>query len=229
MRRYGNRLQFLGHIEPANIPAIVLCFYRLHSHHKPSSMIRPRALDLPAHGSSNSMPKKNIRSPRVLPSPLIRRGTWHQQQYFVRFISRKITHGTNKSKLVIHALRRRLLRRGLNSPRTPRKTFTPSDITRPGREGNSPILLPQLPPLALPCLFPEMDGCSSDTSRSSSSSPESEISRRPTRRYILPDSSDPLAGFSPELVSTIDIKIRISGQSVSSPSLPPLRFEPFNL
>jgi hypothetical protein len=81
----------------------------------------------------------------------MKRGTWRQQQYLMRcvpyaqhppvvhaafrFITRKITHGTNKSKLVIHALRRRLrksvvlhtgsvltvvgpVRRGLNSPRT---------------------------------------------------------------------------------------------------------------
>lgn len=140
----------------------------------------------------------------------MKRGTWRQQQYLMRcvpyvqhppivhaafrFITRKITHGTNKSKLVIHALRRRLrksvvlhthsvltvgsVRRGLNSPRIgeeylrtqfvypdgllARTTFTPNDsdtreTEQPESPGNLPIVLPQLPLLSLPYIYPDTD------------------------------------------------------------------------
>ncbi|KAJ7131364.1 hypothetical protein C8R44DRAFT_978239 [Mycena epipterygia] len=196
-------------------------------------MPRPRNLELPAHGSS--MPRKHIRSPRVLPSPAMKRAAWPQQQYLMKFIHRKITYGTNQSKLVIHALRRRLLRRGLNSPRTPRTAFVSngSDAWETKQQeqeciGSSAILLPQLPLLSLPCLFPETtdSGYCSDASPSSSSSPHSDVPPRPIRRYILPDR--PLAGSPSDLLPTAEIRIRLSAQP-ASPSLPPLRFEPFEL
>lgn len=65
-----------------------------------------------------------------------------------------------------------------------------------------------------------------DASPSSSSSPYSDVPPRPIRRYILPDR--PLAGSPSDLLPTAEIRIRLSGHPVS-PSLPPLRFEPFEL
>ncbi|KAJ6468053.1 hypothetical protein DFH09DRAFT_1222881 [Mycena vulgaris] len=185
-------------------------------------MHRPCSLELLPHGSST--PRKHIRSPRVLPSPR------PQQKYLMKFISRNILHGTNKSKLVIHALRRRLLRRGLNSPRTPRTSFPLNacdhwETTEPEPTGNSPILLPQLPRLCLGMESPD-SGYFSDESRSSPSSPRSDTNytnTRPTRRYILPDLTS-FAGSPSDLVSSSEIRIRLSGQPVS-PRIPPVRSE----
>ncbi|KAJ7488922.1 hypothetical protein FB451DRAFT_1223286 [Mycena latifolia] len=237
-RRYGNGLQFLAlkraNIVPcALIPCPPLPPYLLLQMH------RPRSLDLPAHGlvwivssldpeasthpSRSPSPRKNLHSPRVLSSPLNKRGRW-PQQYLMKFISRKIAHGRSKSKFVIHTIRRRLLltsrvvQRGLNFPRTPRTPSTPSgsdawETTQPERAINSPILLPQLPLLCLGPASPDSGYCS-DESRSPPSSPQSDIPPRPIRRYILPDRC-PAASPS-DLVSTAEIQIRLSGQ----PTLP---------
>ncbi|KAJ6564439.1 hypothetical protein B0H19DRAFT_1141078 [Mycena capillaripes] len=233
MRRYGNRLQSLAYRERRLWP---LSSYFHHPSFFPiSSMPRPRTLELAASGSSTS--RKNFRSPRVIPSPCIKRGTWHQQQYLT---NRKITHGPDKSKLVVHALQRRLLRRGLNSPRTRRKTFSGDDDSD-GKEAPQPespcacnltIVLPQPPLLSLPCLYPETDsGYCSDASRSPSLSPQSEAPPRPmamaTRRYIRPDLSDPLAGSPSDLASYF--AIRLSAHPITPSLRSVFDSEPFEL
>lgn len=144
-----------------------------------------------------------------MPSPAMKRAAWPQQQYLMkcarytitrplltvfRFIHRKITYGTNQSKLVIHAFRRRLcmssplfIDLAADFPRSTswtqfssytyailfsyigtavltihaaRTAFVSNgsdawETKQQERIGNSPILLPQLPLLSLPCLFPE--------------------------------------------------------------------------
>ncbi|KAJ7689317.1 hypothetical protein B0H17DRAFT_1066883 [Mycena rosella] len=205
-------------------------------------MYRPRSLDLPTQGSP--APRKSTRSPLVLPSPFLKRGRWPQQQHLMKFINRKTLHGTKKPKLFLYALRRRLLRRGLNFPRTRRAYSTqirrsvlmiPTartsfllnrcdvwETTEPAWPGSSPILLPRLPFLGLRPETPDSGYCS-DESLPSPCSTQSNVSPRPIRRYILPDPS-PLAASPSDLAYPAEILIRLSRQS-ASPRIPPPRFD----
>ncbi|KAJ7041609.1 hypothetical protein C8F04DRAFT_1079430 [Mycena alexandri] len=190
-------------------------------------MSGPCALQLSAYASS----RKNIRSPRALPSPSTKRGTWNHQQYMLKFLGRKIIHGTSKSKVVIHARRRRLLRRALEPPRTAGIHVADSpnlwEVGQPESPSTLPILVPQPPLLSLRCLYPETDsGYCSDASRSPS--PVPEMDARPTRRYIRPDLADPLAGFPCDFTSTSEFRVRLSARNVTLRPSPRL-FESFDL
>ncbi|KAJ7176910.1 hypothetical protein C8R46DRAFT_1077697 [Mycena filopes] len=247
MRRYGNRRLFLV-LKRAVIVPVVLIFLRPPRNFSSFfPMSRPCALELSASGSARllvkhsphsqaelSSSRKHLRSPRVARNSSVGRGTWNQQQYLLKLIHPKITHGTNRSKVLVQALRRRLLRRGLNSPRL-RRTFAVqpniwnAEQTEDGT-GTLPIIVPRPPLLSLPCLYPETDsGYCSDNSRSPSPVPEIETSStRPTRRYIRPDLSDPLAGWPSDSISTSEFRVRLSARN-TTPRLSPVSFESFDL
>ncbi|KAF8176449.1 hypothetical protein K438DRAFT_1979235 [Mycena galopus ATCC 62051] len=114
-------------------------------------MPQPHTLESAARSS------RTIRSLRVTPRPLIRRTTRYQ-----RLINRKAAHETSHSKPAIHALRKRLLRRGVKSGRPSRSASTQEascarDTEQSGSPAALPIVLPQLPILSLPRLYPETD------------------------------------------------------------------------
>ncbi|KAJ7220820.1 hypothetical protein GGX14DRAFT_203952 [Mycena pura] len=209
-------------------------------------MPRPRALDLSSHSSSVS--KKYSRSPRVVPSPLMKRGAWHARHYLIKFVSRNVMHGKNKSRLLFNNIHRRLckfstppctpslmtciVRRGLNTPHTPRTAFvlpnTSTDLKvtmSPPDSATLPILLPTLPILSLPLLCdtvnnPDSGYCSD---ASPSPSPTTGAARR-RRRYILPD---PVATSPADLALTDELRVRLSATVLAgSPRIPPLHFEP---
>ncbi|KAJ7195990.1 hypothetical protein C8J57DRAFT_532265 [Mycena rebaudengoi] len=96
-------------------------------------MPRPNRLKLSASGGS--IPIKNLR-----PGASPKRGISHEHPYigYTKLIGGKIMNGTNKSRLVVQALRRRLLRRGMNSPRTPKPHFPSHPMARPQEAGWSP-------------------------------------------------------------------------------------------
>ncbi|KAK7051969.1 hypothetical protein R3P38DRAFT_2857879 [Favolaschia claudopus] len=171
--------------------------------------------------------KKNARNTRVLSSPRSRRGAWQQQQYLMKFISRKIARGSSKSRLMIRV--RRNPGRTPGSPRSSRlstrlrpATFDSIESVN-SRLGQAeafialPIVLPQLPQLVLPCTTYRNQGCQSELN--SLSSPCSE---RRMRRYIRPE----LLAASPlEYGSCCDSRIRLSAAPLASdPS--PFRFLP---
>ncbi|KAJ7054227.1 hypothetical protein C8F01DRAFT_1164461 [Mycena amicta] len=188
MQRHGNRLHFAHYNEPPFLsppPPLVL----------PSiAMPRPRSLDLPSFGSSSSV-KRN----RVAPSPRMRKGGSNAPNYLIKILTRKFVVGMSKSKL-----RGRLLKRGLNSPRTP--FFIRRADSSPPDSATLPITLPKL---SFPLLFPATDsGYCSDASRSPSPSPAPlPAASQPTRRYILPD---PQVGSPLDLFPSQEVCVRLS-------------------
>ncbi|KAJ6513620.1 hypothetical protein C8R47DRAFT_1091445 [Mycena vitilis] len=189
-----------------------------------SPMPRPRALELAASGSAIS--RKNSRSPRPLPSPLMKRGTWHQSQYFMRIIGSKIAHGPRKSKLGASSKRKHLLRHGFYSSKTRRTVLiqSRSDLQEAPQPESMAIILPQPPLLSFAYLYPESDsGYCSDASRSPSPSPQPDGTERPTRRYIRPDLSE----FGSPCDLVCHFRVRLSARLVAPTMLPPAHFEPF--
>ncbi|KAJ7256177.1 hypothetical protein B0H12DRAFT_518627 [Mycena haematopus] len=203
MRAYGNRLQFLPISAACSLTSTMVDF------------LEPRILQFAAPVSSTTMIGSH-----VLPRPLSKRRPRRPQHNLMKFIKRTPVHGTYKSKLVIQALQRRLLRRGLNSPHTPAFALRQDDFCAPQPEQPEspvlPIVLPQLLTLSLPCLYPETDsGYCSDGSRSPSCSPKTDVpERRATgRRYIRPDL---LAASPSDFGSTSDFRVRLSAHRVKS-------------
>ncbi|KAF8151834.1 hypothetical protein K438DRAFT_382148 [Mycena galopus ATCC 62051] len=220
MRRYGNRLQFFSYFcslfsrfqpRQETLSRSQSSQYKFH-YHQILSMPQPHTLESAARSS------RTIRSLRVTPRPLIRRTTRYQ-----RLINRKAAHETSHSKPAIHALRKRLLRRDVESGRLLRSASTQEascarDTEQPGSPAALPIVLPQLPILSLPRLYPETDsGYCSDASRSPSCSPTTNGPERFTRRYIRPDL---LAASPSDCGSLSDFRVRLSARPVLS-ILPP--------
>ncbi|KAJ7983304.1 hypothetical protein DFH06DRAFT_1172900 [Mycena polygramma] len=225
VRRYGNRLQCFAYRERRRWSLFSTSTkhplsLRLFSF---SSMPRPRALELAA--SRSAISRKNFRSPRPLPSPLMKGGTWRQSQYFMKIIGGKIAHGPNKSKPGVNSARKRLLRRGLYSSGTRRAVVLQSRSEEAPQPESMAIILPQPPLLSFAYLYPESDsGYCSDSSRSSSPSPQPDGTERPTRRYIRPDLSE----FGSPCDLVCHFRVRLSARLVPPTLLRPTHcLEPF--